>query len=84
MNAQETRAYNAMIRAGASALHARKAIAAARAAGQRLPTDAQIDGMAEITADDVREAAAWWIANPAIPNAYKLLLFAEELPDAES
>jgi hypothetical protein len=69
-----------MVRAGVAPLQARKAIAAARAAGQRLPTDNQIDAMAEVTEQDVREAAAWFVANPAIPNAYKLLLFAEELP----
>lgn len=80
--AQETRAYNALLRAGMAPLAARQAIAAAGQAGQRLPTDAQIDAAAEVTEADVRAAAAAFVASPAVPNAYKLLLFAGELPDA--
>jgi hypothetical protein len=73
---QEQAAYRAMIAAGMMPHMALDALRDARAAGQRLPTDAEIRADAQMTPEKIAESLAWAVWNPAVPLRFKLLLMA--------
>jgi hypothetical protein len=63
-----------MVLCGMRPASAIAAVRAAAAAGQALPTDAEIDEDAHEDVTDQAAAHLAWIADPAIPAEYKLIL----------
>jgi len=70
------RAYRAAIAAGCSPADIEDAFRDAEAAGEALPTDAEIEEDAQITDLDIERSRQWWTT--AVPDGYKRLLDAEE------
>lgn len=61
---------------------AERIIADAAAAGQQLPTEAEMDDDAVVTQADIEQAAMFWMYTPDVPLEYKRLLHAQALDTA--
>lgn len=68
--------YDRLVRNGVMPAIAERIIADSAAAGQELPTQAEVEEDAVVTDADLELAAAWWLYTPAVQRKFKRLLHA--------
>lgn len=66
--------YNKLVQLGVMPAIAERIIAKR---GDPMPTDAELDELAQVTDADRELAAQWWIYTPSVPRKYKRLLHAK-------
>ena len=67
--------YDRLVRSGVMPAIAERIIANSQT--DELPTQAEMDEDATVTAADIELAAAWWLYTPTVPRKFKRLLHAK-------